>query len=694
MMSSAQGRRWFGLVGWAALSVAPAAPALESVVLGGEHYVADRVIVKLRGVASAKPEARRPEAVRQALILPEGTTIELNPYSRWERQAAGFGKPVADEPLNLERHLIVQLHGRLEIAAALAHLRALPEVEYAEADGVGSGGAIPTDPNYGQQWHHPRIGAPQAWDVTRGATNVIVAVVDSGVNRSAVDFSGRLLPGYDFVNRDDDPSDDEGHGTAVAGALGANANDGSLVAGIDWNCRILPVKVLDSANLGSYSDFAAGVDFAVSRGARVINFSIGGKTTSTTLANSVRAAIAQGVIFITITHNDGTGTIRFPGSMPESITVGATERNDARASFSNWGPRIDLVAPGRDIYTVGLDGRLDFWFGTSLAAPLVSGTASLLLSMRPSLRQEDVRALLHAAAADQVGDATDTPGFDVYYGWGRLDVAKTIALARSAVGNPPPAPRLVNVSTRAHVGTADNVLIGGFVVRGSGSKKVLIRALGPSLAAAGVQNVLADPLVEIVDAGGRQLAFNDNWQDAQAGEIGASGFAPANSKDAAVIVTLAPGAYTAVVRGVGGSTGVGSVEAYELSASDEPRFINLSTRGGVSTGDNVMIAGVVIAGTAPRRVLLRGVGPSLVNAGVPGALSGLSLELIQGGVSLLSNLQWAASPDRVAIQASGFAPSSPSDAAIIATLAPGVYTAIMRPVGTDGVGLVEVYDLE
>lgn len=310
-----------------------------------------------------------------------------------------------------------------------AKLKRLADVEL---DGAGSGGGAPSDPSYSLQWHHKTIDTPDSWDITQGDRSIIVAVLDTGINTSLSEFSGRIVSGYDYANNDSTPWDDHGHGTAVAGAIAANANNGVLVAGVDWKCKMMPVKVLDSSNWGYYSWWAAGVNYAKNNGARVINLSAGGSGSSSALTSAINKAISDGVIFVTITQNDGIGSVSYPGSLPQSITVGATERNDAKASFSNWGPEIDIVAPGRDIYTVNRYGNLDWWWGTSFAAPQVAGAAALLLSLKPDLEQASVAAFLIAGAEDQVGSSQDVAGFDNYYGWGRLNIYNSILLARTS----------------------------------------------------------------------------------------------------------------------------------------------------------------------------------------------------------------------------------------------------------------------
>jgi subtilase family protein len=247
------------------------------------------------------------------------------------------------------------------------------------------------------------------------------------------EFSGRTLPGYNFAYGNTNTSDDYGHGTAVAATLCANANNAHLIAGVDWQCRLLPVKVLDQNNNGLYSWWAQGIDFAVSQGAKVINLSAGGFSSDFTLTSAITNAVAHGVMFVTITHNDN-GVIRFPGNLTECITVGATDATDTRAAFSNYGPQIDLVAPGQGIATISTNGALAYWTGTSLAAPLVAGVCSLLASVRPEITPEQARALLCAGADDGIGaNGEDTTGFDPYYGWGRLNAFNSLVLSQTRI---------------------------------------------------------------------------------------------------------------------------------------------------------------------------------------------------------------------------------------------------------------------
>jgi Fibronectin type III domain len=257
---------------------------------------------------------------------------------------------------------------------------------------------------------------------------------------------------------------------------------------------------------------------------------------------------------------------------------------------------------------------------------------------------------------------------------------------------------LGNISTRLNVGVDDDVLIGGFIVRGPVPKRMILRAIGPSLTGAGVIGAMANPTLELHDSTGATIATNDNWQtSAQASEISASGLAPRNPLESAIIATLQPGSYTAIVRGVNNTTGIALVEGYELD-STTTRLMNISARGHVGVGNDVLIGGFIVTGSQSKTVMVRALGPSLGTGAHPlaGVLVNPVLELHDGSGNLLSsNDDWVNSPQHVAIVASGLAPSHSLESAILTTLSPGNYTAIVRGVhNTTGIGLVEVYDLD
>lgn len=260
-----------------------------------------------------------------------------------------------------------------------------------------------------------------------------------------------------------------------------------------------------------------------------------------------------------------------------------------------------------------------------------------------------------------------------------------------------PAAQALNLSTRMRILTDDQVGIGGFIITGSAPKEVLLRGIGPSLAAFGVPNPLADPVMELHGPAGFPTMTNDNWKDTQQAAIQATGLAPTIDAESAILATLDPGAYTAIVSGKNNTIGTGLVEAYDLAQGVASKLGNISTRAVVSTGADIMIAGFILGGnTGNGNVILRGIGPSLAAFGVPNPLADPTLELHDGnGALVVANDDWQSDPTQAAVvSAAGLAPTNVFESAIAAMLPPGQYTALLAGfnMGT-GVGLVEVYDI-
>ena len=259
-----------------------------------------------------------------------------------------------------------------------------------------------------------------------------------------------------------------------------------------------------------------------------------------------------------------------------------------------------------------------------------------------------------------------------------------------------------NISTRANVGTGDNALIGGLIITGADPIQVVLRAIGPSLRVSGVTGVLADPTLELHDSTGAVIASNDNWQDNTAEDqmvLTDNSLAPTDDLESAVVMTLDPGAYTVIVRGLADTTGVGLVEAYNIDTSTtDSKFANISTRGFVETGENVMIGGFILGGGGGglSEVIVRGIGPSLTGFGVTDALADPLLELHNSDGDLIdSNDNWMDNPNMQTISDKGLAPSDPNEAALYEILPAGSCTAILSGVGdTTGTGLVETYDAD
>ncbi len=307
----------------------------------------------------------------------------------------------------------------------------------------------------------------------------------------------------------------------------------------------------------------------------------------------------------------------------------------------------------------------------------------------PDEAGQTVAAIMNSQVSDTYRLQTDDiAGVESLYGNGPAE--------QSAVD----APVLVNISTRAMAGTGDNVLIGGFIVQGSGPATVILRAIGFSLSAQGIGGALPDPTIKVYDSNQRQIAESDDWiSSANAETIASYHLDPPNSLESAVLLTLQPGNYTAIIEGYSdasqpATTGIGLFELYDLHTTTG-RAGNISTRGQVLDRESVLIGGFIIGGSVSKPVVVRALGPSLGDLGVANALSDPSLELHDANGTLLqSNDNWAAGRDAQAIANEGFAPTRGKEAALQATLNPGNYTAIVSGVnGATGIGLVEIYDM-
>lgn len=254
--------------------------------------------------------------------------------------------------------------------------------------------------------------------------------------------------------------------------------------------------------------------------------------------------------------------------------------------------------------------------------------------------------------------------------------------------------RVVNLSSRSQVLTGNDVMIAGFIIQGATAKTVVVRARGPSLAASGVANPLANPTVRLVGASTNVNVLNDDWRTASnAAAIEASGFAPTHDRESAVLATLPPGPYTAIVSGVAGGTGVGLVEVFEVDNPANP-FANISTRARVGTGEDVLIAGFIIQGNNPVTLVVRGRGPSLAQSGVPNVLANPLLQLFSGQTAIASNDDWYTDSNAAQIQQMGYAPFYSQESAMLVTLQPGAYTAQLSGVNAGtGVGIIELFRL-
>ena len=307
-----------------------------------------------------------------------------------------------------------------QVSEAVDTLRADPAVSYVERDHVAHiETTTPNDPGYRYQWGIAKTRVSTAWDTTRGAGSVTVAVVDTGV-KPLPEFASRMVAGYDFGNNDSDPTDDNGHGTGVASLIASSGNNGSGIAGICWACKILPVKVLGADGSGSYSNIAAGIRYAADRGAQIINLSLGGSDDSQVLRDAVAYAVGRGSLVIAAAGNDGSTAEHFPAAIPSVLAVGASTSTDGRYSWSNYNSSwVDIAAPGCNP-ALSMTGALEDFCGTSSATPFTAGVAALLASTTPTPNADQIRRALMLSAAP-------LPGNWVSLSSGRVDAAAALA---------------------------------------------------------------------------------------------------------------------------------------------------------------------------------------------------------------------------------------------------------------------------
>lgn len=375
-------------------------------------------------------------------------------------------------------HFVVTLPAGAGGQSVLADWKANDLVVYIEQDAVGyaatqQAAAFPNDPYFDKQWSLNNDGSfrswaksdadvdmPEAWDITQGSEGVTVAILDSGVRPGHAELAGRLwinagevanngvdddgngyiddVHGWNMVNESADTRDVLGHGTHVAGIIGANGNNGLGYAGVDWHCKLMVLKVLDDDHSGLYSWWAKAIHYAVDNGADIINMSLGGTTELQTLADAVQYAYDHDVLIVASMQNFNNDVVYYPAGHALTLAVGSSDPDDRRSTAlagmeaygSNYGDHIDVLAPGNYIYGLSHFSELDQntqMSGTSQAAPLVTGIAALVWGHEPDLTLDALVQRLTASAEDGVGDAReDTPGWDRYYGYGRVNAFRAL----------------------------------------------------------------------------------------------------------------------------------------------------------------------------------------------------------------------------------------------------------------------------
>jgi thermitase len=329
-----------------------------------------------------------------------------------------------------ELHALVLTSDSGDIASTFNYVLNCAGVLYVEPNFLlQAADTIPNDPDWGLQYGLVNIRAPQGWDLSRGPSSVTIAIVDTGVDLNHLDLIGKLVAGYDFVNNDADPQDDNGHGTHVAGIAAASTNNALGIAGVSWGARIMPVKVLNASGGGTYANTATGVIWAVDHGAQVINLSLGGTGPSSVLEDAINYAHSKGAVVVAAAGNGGTNFVLYPARYPNVIAVARTDSGN-NWDGSNYGPEVDLAAPGTSIYSTVIGGY-DYKSGSSMATGFVSGLAAVLMGVSGNTSPDLIESQMETTALD-----IEFSGWDEYTGAGLIQMDAAIQQALQEANQP------------------------------------------------------------------------------------------------------------------------------------------------------------------------------------------------------------------------------------------------------------------
>ncbi len=388
------------------------------------------------------PRSFRPQVEQlEAREMPSVSPIDAGAFAsdqilvRWTNDMAATSPLASDLQAIGNNTYDVHLRGGISVSEAVSYYSKLAGVDFAQPDYIVKSAMTPNDTYTGYQWALNAIGLPSAWNYTTGGSRVLVAVIDTGVDSNDTDLAGNVVPGYNFVNNTTNTLDDNGHGTHVSGIIGAKGNNGTGVAGVDWNVEIMPLKFLGSDGQGYLSDAVKAVNFAVAAGAKIINNSWGGGGFDAAMDAAIQNAQNHGVIFVAAAGNDSSNndtTPEYPASYSHGnvVSVAATDQSNNLASFSDYGQSVTIAAPGVSVLSTTPNNTYTYYSGTSMATPFVTGALALVWSIHPEWSYSQV-------IADVLNSADRVASLNGKVQTGLLDVGKAVAAAEATLPQTP-----------------------------------------------------------------------------------------------------------------------------------------------------------------------------------------------------------------------------------------------------------------
>jgi thermitase len=412
--------------------------------LAEENYVKDKIIIKFKQLsgklttyANYNSLENIPSSVKK--ILAANNAISINTLGIAKTGALKTMSNIGaaqltklqeiDSSFGLDRTCVVEFSTTQDIQFLIAQLKDDDNVEYVQPSYIYRLLVWPNDPATPNQYHLAQVRAPTGWDVGTGSATIKIAVIDTGISMDHEDLSGKIVNPYDFYYGDTSPDDGHGHGTRVSGIAAGIANNGKGIAGIDWQARIMPLKVFD--NSGANADttkIVNAINWARGYGASVINMSLGSTSSDKTMETACNTAYSSGILITAAAGNDYSSVINYPAGFDSVIGVGAVNSSDYHASFSNTNTSVELCAPGVEIYSTTLTGygATASGTGTSFSSPMVAGLCGLMKAAHGDLDNDTIRVVLHNAA-DDLGET----GYDTSYGYGRINIYNSLRLASS-----------------------------------------------------------------------------------------------------------------------------------------------------------------------------------------------------------------------------------------------------------------------